>query len=227
MYKGKRILGLITARGGSKGIPRKNVIDVGGKPLIGWTIDAAKESELLDRVVLSSDDDEIIQVATALGCEAPFKRAAELSGDAASSADVVKDCLQRVSGYDYVALLQPTSPLRRAYDIDQAIKLCIDNAAPACVSVCESTESPFWMYSIGHGNRLDPVVSGSYNRRQDLPKIFSLNGAVYIADAQWLIRHGSFISDETLGYEMPRKFSLDIDTVDDLQSLRLALGLGN
>ena len=71
MYKGKRILGLITARGGSKGIPRKNVIDLGGKPLIGWTIDAAKKSELLDRVVLSSDDDEIIQVATALGCEAP------------------------------------------------------------------------------------------------------------------------------------------------------------
>ena len=145
MYKGKRILGLITARGGSKGIPRKNVIDVGGKPLIGWTIDAAKESELLDRVVLSSDDDEIIQVATSMGCEAPFKRSADLSGDAASSADVVKDCLHRMPGYDYVALLQPTSPLRRTDDIDSAIRMCIDNDAPSCVSVCEAEESPYWM----------------------------------------------------------------------------------
>jgi len=227
MYQGKKILGLITARGGSKGIPRKNVIDVGGKPLIAWTIEAAKESKLLDRVVLSSDNDEIIQVAASWGCEVPFKRAADLSGDAASSADVVKDCLQRVPGYDYVVLLQPTSPLRRACDIDQAIKICIDNKAPACVSMCESNESPFWMYSIGHENRLEPVVPSNYNRRQELPKIFSLNGAVYIANAQWFIRHGSFISDDTLGYEMPRKFSLDIDDLEDLRLLRLALQLGD
>lgn len=223
MYLGKRILGLITARGGSKGIPRKNLVDVGGKPLIGWTIDAALQSRLLDRLVLSSDDEEIIAISCLLGCEAPFIREAELAGDTATSADVVIDCLERVPGYDYVVLLQPTSPLRTADDIDGVIRQCLDLQAPACVSLCEVDESPFWMYSVGADKKLDPILSNNYARRQDLPEVYSLNGAVYIAEANWFKSKRTFLSDETCGYVMPRGRSLDIDTPMDLQYLQYVL----
>lgn len=222
MYKGKRILGLITARGGSKGIPRKNVIDVGGKPLIGWTIDAAKESELLDRVVLSSDDEEIIQVATVLGCEAPFKRSSELSGDTATSLDVVVDCLRRVPGHDYVVLLQPTSPLRSSGDIDSAIRACLDSDAPACVSVCEVEDSPYWMYTLQQ-ERLVPVIDSNFLRRQELPQVYMLNGAIYVADTHWLLEGGGFISERTVAYRMPRSRSIDIDMVGDLERFMIEL----
>lgn len=192
MYLGKRILGLITARGGSKGIPRKNLVNVGGKPLIGWTIDAALRSRLLDRLVLSSDDEEIIAVARSLGCDAPFVREAALAGDTAGSADVVIDCLERVPDYDYVVLLQPTSPLRSTEDIDGVIRQCLDAQAPACVSLCEVDESPFWMYAVGADKTIDPIFKNSYARRQDLPAVYSLNGAVYIAEADWFKRTRTF-----------------------------------
>lgn len=223
MYKGKRILGVITARGGSKGIPRKNVIDVGGKPLIGWTIDTAKESKLLDRVVLSSDDDEIIRVATALGCEAPFKRSADLSGDAASSADVVIDCLQRIPGYDYVVLLQPTSPLRRVDDIDAAIRMCVDSDAPSCVSVCEAEESPYWMYKVMPDGVMESLLGDNYLRRQDLPPVYVLNGAVYVLRAEWFRCSQRFVSNETVAYPMPRSRSVDVDSLDDLEWVRFEI----
>lgn len=196
---------------------KKNVIDVGGKPLIAWTIDAAKQSKLLDRFVLSSDDDEIIQVACLLGCEVPFKREALLSGDAASSADVVADCLQRVPGYDYIVLLQPTSPLRSTEDIDSAIKTCIDKKAPACVSVCEAEESPYWMYTLQGEGAMVPVISNDYLRRQELPPVYVLNGAIYVADVQWFAQARGFMSSDTLAYCMPRCRSIDIDVVEDLE----------
>lgn len=223
MYQGKKILGLIAARGGSKGIPRKNIIDVGGKPLIAWTIDAAKQSRFLDRVVLSSDDDEIIQVAHLLGCEVPFKRDAKLSGDSASSADVVADCLQRIPGYDYIVLLQPTSPLRSTEDIDSAITNCIDKEAPACVSVCEAEESPYWMYTLQGRGAMVPVISNDYLRRQELPPVYVLNGAIYVADAQWFAQARGFMSSDTLAYCMPRCRSIDIDVVEDLELVEAEL----
>ncbi|WP_374322066.1 acylneuraminate cytidylyltransferase family protein [Aquipseudomonas alcaligenes] len=219
MYLDKTVLGLITARGGSKGLPRKNVLSVGGKPLIGWTVEAAKQSSLLDRIVLSSDDEEIIHVAKALGCEVPFRRDAALSGDAASSADVIIDCLQRLSGYDYVVLLQPTSPLRTAEDIDAAIRQCIDSGAPACVSLSEAQESPFWMYSLEDGRAIRPIMGGHYSRRQDLPPVYVLNGAVYVAQTRWFLLYRNFISLDTHGYIMPLERSLDIDTAADLELL--------
>ncbi|MGE7991589.1 cytidylyltransferase domain-containing protein [Pseudomonas sp. NPDC089554] len=220
MYSGHKILALITARGGSKGIPRKNVIDVAGKPLIGWTIEAARHSTLLDRLVLSSDDAEIISVAAQLGCEVPFVRDLSLAGDAASSVDVVIDCLQRLPEYDYIVLLQPTSPLRTAEDIDEAVRLCIDAQAPACVSVCEVEESPFWMFSLSDNGVLDPLLKSQYSRRQELPSIYRLNGAVYVAKTSWFIESRSFLSELTQGYIMPRERSLDIDTPDDLEKVR-------
>lgn len=223
MYLGKTFLGLIAARGGSKGLPRKNVLPVCGKPLIGWTIDAAGQSSLLDRVVLSSDDAEIIDVAAALGCEVPYERDAALASDTATSIDVVIDCLQRLSSYDYVVLLQPTSPLRNAEDIDTAIRQCLDNRAPACVSLCETQESPYWMFSLKEGGAVSPILDGRYSRRQDLPPVYVLNGAVYVAQTQWFLQHRTFLSAETVGYIMPSERSLDIDTAADLELLKAIL----
>lgn len=223
MYLGKTILGLIAARGGSKGLPRKNVLPVCGRPLIGWTIDAATQSSLLDRVVLSSDDAEIIDVAAELGCEVPYRRDAALASDTATSIDVVIDCLQRLSGYDYVVLLQPTSPLRSAEDIDAAIRHCLDNSAPACVSLSEAQESPYWMYLLTEGGAVCPLLDGSYSRRQDLPPVYVLNGAVYVAQAHWLLESHSFLSAETVGYVMPSERSLDIDTAADFDLLKTLL----
>jgi N-acylneuraminate cytidylyltransferase len=220
VYQGKRILGLITARGGSKGIPRKNLVEVGDKPLIGWTIDAARNSKLLDRLVLSTDDEEIAAVAHALGCEIPFMRPPELAADASGSAEVVLDCLQRLPEYDYLVLLQPTSPLRTVDDIDGAIRVCLDSQAPACVSVCDVEESPFWMYTLEASGGLKPILANRYARRQELPPVYVLNGAVYVADTRWFATNRGFLGEGTIAYVMPRSRSLDIDTPADLQAFR-------
>ena len=135
-------LALIPARGGSKGLPRKNVLPAGGKPLIAWTIEAALASACVDRVVLSSDDDEIMAVAEAYGCEVLFRRPPELSGDSASSLAVVSHALAQLPAFDHVMLLQPTSPMRLASDIDAAFELMCSQGAQACVSVCPVEESP-------------------------------------------------------------------------------------
>ncbi|MFH6597912.1 cytidylyltransferase domain-containing protein [Ectopseudomonas khazarica] len=223
MYQGKRILGLITARGGSKGIPRKNLVHVGGKPLIGWTIEAARNSELLDRIVLSTDDEEIAAVAHDFGCEVPFMRSPELAADASGSTEVVLDCLQRLPGYDYLVLLQPTSPLRVVADIDGAIRACLDGQAPACVSVCDVEESPFWMYTLEPNGSLKSILANHYTRRQELPPVYVLNGAVYVVDTHWFATNRGFLGEGTVAYVMPRNRSLDIDTPADLQIFRQLL----
>lgn len=220
MINGKSIIAIIPARGGSKGLPRKNVRLLGGKPLIAWTIEAAWASRYLDRVILSSDDDEIITVAATYGCDVPFKRDPTLAADDTPSIEVVIDALERCSGYDMVVLLQPTSPLRTAEDIDKAIEQCEALNAPACVSVCETEQSPYWMYTLEHGARLLPIIpSSTFTRRQDLPSAYILNGAVYVAQTDWLFKEHTFISAATVAYVMPTARSIDIDTEDDFHQI--------
>jgi len=222
MIHGKSVLGVIAARGGSKGVPRKNVRIVNGKPLIAWTIEAGKSSKYIDRLVLSSDDAEIIAVSTSFGCEAPFVRAAELASDASGSIEVVLDAVARCPGYDWVVLLQPTSPLRVASDIDGTLEKAFSQKAPAGVTICPAEESPYWMVSIDSSGELMPLIPASpVVRRQDLPKAYLLNGAVYAADCAWLETQRSFIGKGTIGYEMPLDRSADIDTEQDLENLRL------
>ncbi len=214
-----KVLALITARGGSKGLPRKNILQVNGKPLIAWTIEAALKSRFIDHVVLSSDDNEIITTAKAWGCSAPFLRPDLLATDTATSIDVVMHALDHVSGFDYLILLQPTSPLRTSLDIDMAFNHLISNNAPSCVSICEVEQSPYWMYFVKEDNRIDSVLTQSAGifRRQDLPKVYKLNGAIYIAKIDWLQKTRSFITKDTVGFIMSKQNSLDIDTAEDFE----------
>jgi N-acylneuraminate cytidylyltransferase len=163
-----------------------------------------------------------METAVALGCEVPFRRSIELSSDTATSMDVVLNALEQLRGYDYIVLLQPTSPLRTAADIDAAFELLQSTGAPSCVSVCEVEQSPYWMFRLkksGKLERLLPEDSGT-TRRQDLPPIYILNGAIYIARVDWLLKSKSFLGEGCIAYRMPKERSVDIDNVEDLEAFR-------
>lgn len=219
MIEGKTVLAIIPARGGSKGVPRKNIRDLAGKPLIAWTIDEAKESKYIDRLILSSEDEEIIEVAKSYGCEVPFVRPMYLAEDTTPGIEPVLHAIDMVEGYDYVMLLQPTSPLRTVEDIDRCIEKIIKFNAPACVSVTEPDTSPYWMYTLNCNDQIKPLIPQDTVavRRQELPTVYSLNGAVYIAKTDWLRHTKSFLTEETVAYIMPRERSYDIDTEEDFQ----------
>ena len=218
-----KLLAVIPARGGSKGLPRKNILRVKNIPLIAWTINAAHKSKFVDRLVVSSDDDEIIDTAVRWECEVPFRRPIELSTDTASSIEVILHAVEQLPGYEYVAILQPTSPLRTGDDIDNAFSMLLESDAPSCVSICESKESPYLMHALSVNGRLNSLLDplNEVTRRQDLPKSYILNGAIYIARVDWLIESKTFITAETVGYVMPVERSVDIDDEIDLEQFRL------
>lgn len=225
MIQGKKVLGIIPARGGSKGIPGKNIRMVAGKPLIAWTIEAANRSKYLDRLILSSDDAEIIQVARKWGLEVPFVRPAELARDDTPGIAPVLHAVKELPGYDYVVLLQPTSPLRTAEDIDRCLEACLESSAPGCVSVTEPEHSPYLMYTLV-GGRLHPLLDGQpYVRRQDMPKVFTLNGAVYVAEIGSLLQGEVLVTTETVAYVMPRNRSVDVDEEIDLSFCEVLLSM--
>lgn len=221
MIDGGKVLAVIPARGGSKGVPRKNIRVVAGRPLIAWTIEEARKSKYIDRLVVSSDDAEIIEVARSWGCEAPFVRPAELSRDESPGIDPVLHALDMLPGYDWLVLLQTTSPLRSVADIDGCLDRCVEAVANACVTVAPAEQSPYWMYSLGTDGRMQALLPTQVEvaRRQDLPPAYLLNGAVYVARCEWLRRHRTFVNEETIGFVMPQERSLDIDTELDLQIL--------
>lgn len=217
MIQGKKVLGIIPARGGSKGVPGKNIRVVAGKPLIAWTIEEAKKSKYLDRLILSSDDAEIIRVAKEWGVDVPFVRPDELAQDDTPGIEPVLHAVRELPGYDYIVLLQPTSPLRSVEDIDHCIENCFTLVAPACVSVTVPEKSPYWMYTVNSDNRMKPLLEAyDYTCRQDLPVVYALNGAVYVADISWLELKKSFVTEETVAFEMTKEHSVDIDTESDL-----------
>lgn len=225
MIQGKTVLAIITARGGSKGVPRKNVRLVGGKPLIAYSVEAARAASCVDRVILSTDDAEIAETAARYGCEVPFMRSPELATDEASSVDVVLDTLVHCPGYDYFVLLQPTSPLRTAADIDACATACLSAKASVCVSVNEVSESPFWMYRIDPNQTLSPVLpKNSATRRQDIEKIYGLNGAVYFANSTFFAKNKTFLGPSTIAHIMPPERSVDLDTLADFKYLEFLIG---
>lgn len=225
------ILGLVTARGGSKRIPRKNIRLVGGKPLLAWTVETGMQSSLLDRVVLSTDDPEIAAVGRSYGAETPFLRPAELAGD--DSAHILcvlhaLDWLQEHEGYypHAVCLLQPTSPLRLAEDIDGLLSEALGKNPPAMVSVSEAREHPYFARSINAAGEIVSFVPQNvpYPRKQDLPSAWFVNGAVYYNTVASLKRDRVFYPQGTLAYRMPAERSLQVDDPFELRIADLLLG---
>jgi CMP-N-acetylneuraminic acid synthetase len=218
-----QFLALIPARGGSKGIPRKNIRLVGNKPLIAWTTEAACESELISRTIVSTEDQEIADIARQYGAEVPCYRPDNLAEDSSETIDAVLytlDFLEQNEGYtpDYVVLLQPTSPLRRSDDIDEAIRFTIDRHADSVVSICEAKPHPLLSKTLTQNGTLMDYIPGAsdYSRRQDFPAVYSLNGAIYINSTSSLRKERKFILPNTYGFIMPEDRSLDIDSPFDL-----------
>ena len=213
------IIGLITARGGSKAIPRKNIRLLAGKPLIAWTIEAALASRGLSRLLVSTDDVEIATVARQWGAEVPFMRPAELARDDSPHIPVLihaVEWLERVEGttVDYLLLLQPTSPLRVGRDIDAAIELARAKNADSVISVREASTHPYFTRRITADGRLRDFVAkpDGYLRRQVLPPAYAWNGALFLVRRDILMQRQMLETEHTYAYTMPPERSLEIDT---------------
>jgi CMP-N-acetylneuraminic acid synthetase len=221
------VLGVIPARGGSKAIPRKNVVPLAGRPLIAWTIEAALGSRTLSHVVVSTDDAEIAGVARALGAEVPFLRPAALATDDAGALEVIRHAIGEAEALwkariDAVAYLQPTSPLRTARHIDAAVELFRSRGADSVVTVTAvphnmSLESQLAMHADG---ALQPAMAGARDtlRRQTKVRRYARNGpAVLVVSRRCVMEAGALYGERTFGLEMPAIESLDVDELVDMQ----------
>lgn len=230
MFDNKRFLAVIPARGGSKRLPRKNILDLAGKPLISWTIEAARKSKYIDDIIVSTDDEEIAKVAASCDVGVAI-RPDFLATDTANSLDVVLHAIEsQNSNYDYILLLQPTSPLRNNNHINEAIELLFEKNADAVISVCETEHSPLWANVLPENGNMDNfLVSDVKNKRsQDLPSFYTLNGALYLVDKNKLKTEKSFFLDRnTYAYRMDREDSIDIDTLLDFQIADLIMNKVN
>ena len=219
MYKNKTFLAIIPARGGSKRLPRKNVLDLNGKPLIAYSIEAGLDSSYIDKVVVTSDNDEILTISKKYGA-ITINRPNELASDTATTFDAIKHAVDNYEKYDYIVLLQPTSPLRDRDHIDKAIELLESKNADAVVSVCKMDHSPLWSNTINDSLSMTGFLKGEVlnKRSQDLKEYYSLNGAIYICDTKKLLKEKSFFLKESIfAYKMDRKSSIDIDKEIDFK----------
>lgn len=223
MYRDKTFLAIIPARGGSKRLPRKNILELNAKPLIAWTIEAGLKSKYTDKVIVTSDDDEILSISQQYGAIA-IKRPDILASDISTTFDAIKHVIDNLEKYDYIVLLQPTSPLRNEKHIDKAIELLEAKKADAVVSVCEMEHSPLWSNTLDDslsmkGFLKDEVLN---KRSQDLDKYYRLNGAIYICQTEKLIEEKSFmLKNNIYAYKMSRKSSIDIDEEIDFEMAKV------
>ncbi|AFL69174.1 CMP-N-acetylneuraminic acid synthetase [Sulfurospirillum barnesii SES-3] len=216
MYKNKKILALITARGGSKGIPNKNIKSLGGKPLIAWTIDEAKKSSYIDRLILSSDSEEIMQIAKSYGCSVPFVRPRELASDTSSSIDAILHAINTINeDFDYLMLLQPTSPFRRVDDIDKVIEQAIDKGIELMISVVKFKKHPSYLYKIENNVLVPYIDTNKQLRRQDMPETYEHNGAIYFSTVTYMRENKTYNHLKAVPFEMFGMANLDIDTQED------------
>jgi CMP-N,N'-diacetyllegionaminic acid synthase len=231
MYGGKSIFGLIPARGGSKGLPQKNIRSLNGKPLIAWTIETARAAKFFDQIIVSTEDQEIVTVAEQYGATVPFIRPAELATDEAKGIDVVIHALNWLTEhehhYDLVFFLQPTSPLRQTDDIKGCLELFFQKQAGAIVSVCEAEHPPLWMNTLGPDLCMKDFLQKEIadENRQSLSKYYRINGALYLADWDYLMKNKGFMGNETYAYIMPKERSIDIDTEFDLKLAEYLLNI--
>ena len=212
MKNNKKIIAIIPARSGSKGLKDKNIKDLNGKPLIAYTIEAAKQSGVFDTIVVSTDSEKYAQISKEYGAEVPFLRSCENSGDKASSWDVLKEVLSKLDKkYDIVILLQPTSPLRTAENIREALDLFFAKNATSVTSVCETNHPAFWCNTLDESLSLEDFIKEEYRLpRQQLPKTYTYNGAIYIMKANNVI-NSNITTENSFAYIMDSKNSVDID----------------
>lgn len=224
MYKGKSILAIIPARGGSKELPRKNIAPFMGKPLISRTIEQAMAVNYIDKVVVSTDDVEIATISKSYGAEVPFYRPDDLSDDKSKTIDAVLHAVNvfdtHKEFYELIILLQVTSPLRNSDDIKKSIEFFVDDThAKSLVSITKVTQNPAWMKVISKQNYLENYFVDEFpsKRRQDLPVLYIPNGAVYIAEKENLLKEKDFYIKPVSYYLMDALRSIDIDTEIDLR----------
>ena len=225
MLNSKTFLVIIPARGGSKRLPRKNVLELAGKPLIVWSIDSGLKSKYIDKVVVTSDDDEILSISKEYGAEI-IKRPDYLANDTAKTFDAIKHTIENMQKYDYIVLLQPTSPLRNESHIDEAIELLELKKADAIVSVCEMEHSPLWSNTLPQNGSMKNFLRKEIlnKRSQDLEKYYRLNGAIYICKTDKLLENkGFFLKENIFAYRMDRKSSVDIDEEIDFKNVEFFL----
>ncbi len=215
----KKILAVIPARGGSKGIPKKNIIDLAGKPLLAWTIEASLNSKYITKTVVSSDDDEILNNAQKYNASI-IKRPKYLALDKSASEPVLIQAIESLEDevFDYVILLQPTSPLRDSSDIDKAFEILFESEASALISVSNIDNKILKAFKEGKNNFIKPISNTAYPfmRRQDLPQTFISNGAIYIIETKEFLKKKILYTDKTIAFKMDTIKSIDIDTIEDL-----------
>jgi len=225
MFKNKTFLSIIPARGGSKRLPRKNVLDLCGKPLISWTIEAALNSKYLDEVVVTSDDIEILDIANNMKVMS-IERPSHLASDTASTFDAVKHTIDNIDSYEYIVLLQPTSPLRNATHIDKAIELLEKKDADAVISVTNINHNPALSNTLDESLSMKNFINEEYlkKRSEDLDKYYKLNGAIYICKTKKLLEEKSFFLRENIfAFIMSVTSSVDIDKKEDFEFANLYL----
>lgn len=224
MISDRKALALVPARGGSKGLPGKNLRPLCGRPLIQWSIDTALSCQEISAVVVSTDSEAIAEVAAAAGAEVPFLRPSALADDTASSIDVVIHALDFLEAkgrvFDTVLLLEPTSPLREPVDVQLSLQRMIDEEADAVVSVSRAESMhPAFMFRNNERGRLEPFLSASPTglRRQELEPLFYLDGTIYASTVLALRRRRTFFHEDTLAYEVAKWKALEIDDLEDFE----------
>jgi CMP-N,N'-diacetyllegionaminic acid synthase len=219
---GKKLLAIVPARSGSKRLPRKNVREFHGKPLIAWSIEAGLASNYVDKVIVSTDDEEISRISKKYGADVPFLRPTELASDHVTTIDVVVHILKYFKSidvmYDYVLLLQPTSPLRVTHHIDEALEKMIEKGAKGVISVCKVEHPLEWTNSLPGDGSMDSFIDRKHlnKRSQDLQERYRINGAIYVAKSSDLLKEKTFLLERgVIAYFMERNVSVDIDTEED------------
>lgn len=210
----EKILAIIPARSGSKGLKDKNIKMMNGKPLIAYTIEAAKKSKIFEDIIISTDSEKYAEIAKKYGGSVPYLRDEKLANDNAKSSDVIFDILNRIEKkYDLFILLQPTSPLRTEKNIIEAYKMYLEKKANSVVSVCEMEHSPLWANSLNEERRMDSFLKGIdvNGNRQELEIYYRINGALYIANVEYFKKYQDFYYKDSYAYIMEKENSIDID----------------
>lgn len=228
MSKKPNIIAIIPARGGSKSLPRKNIKLLNDKPLIYYTINEAKKSKYLCRLIVSTEDNAIAETAKKYGAEV-IERPVELAQDDTPSLPVYQHIIRYLKEAenfypDIIVILQPTSPCRQVEDIDGAIEKFLEAGCDSVVGVCETEHPPHWMYTL-EGDSLKPIIEGGekVTRRQDTPRVYRLNGAVYVIHRDVIMEQNRVMGNDTRPFIMPLERSIDIDTELDVKLAELLM----